>query len=59
MPIIFHSAWFGWGSVILLMVMLGLLAFLRHRGMLKERAGIFIIAGIMLFFLLALTLNIE
>jgi hypothetical protein len=54
-----NTALFAWGLAGLLMVMLAVLAFLRSRKLVKERAAILIIVTIMLLALLALTVNIE
>ena len=56
---IIHSAFFAWGLLALLMVMLAILAFLRKRMLIKERLAILIIVIVMLLALLALTVNIE
>jgi hypothetical protein len=56
---ILNSSVIAWALAGLLMLMLAMLAFLRNRQLVKERAGIFIIAVILLLVLLALTVNIE
>ena len=56
---IIQSAFFAWGLLALLMVMLAILAFLRKRMLIKERLAILIIVIVMLLALLALTVNIE
>jgi hypothetical protein len=52
-----NSSLFACGLVGLLMLFVATLAFLRNRQMVKERAGIFIIAAVLLLVLVALSVN--
>lgn len=56
---IFNQPLVAWGLAGLLVIMLGMLAYLRKRQLVKERLATLIIVVVMILALLALTIHIE